>query len=75
MVFGVSVFGVLRPYSSVENNQDITVDAKCHCPLLQAHLIAELSSIRHSEMYGAVTHMANQNVGFLRGTYYDHLNL
>jgi hypothetical protein len=34
MVFGVSVFGVLRPNSSVEKNQDITVDAECHCPLL-----------------------------------------
>jgi hypothetical protein len=41
-VFGVSVFGVLRPYFSMENNQDITMDAKCHCPLLQALLITEL---------------------------------
>jgi hypothetical protein len=41
MVFGVSVFGVLRPYISLEN-EDITVDAKCHCPLLQALLIIEL---------------------------------
>jgi hypothetical protein len=42
MVFGVSIFGVLRPYFSVENNQDITVDAKCHCLLLQALLIIEM---------------------------------
>jgi len=42
MVFGVSVFGVLRPYSPVENNQNITVDAECHCPLLQSILITEL---------------------------------
>jgi hypothetical protein len=42
MVFGVSVFGVLRSYSSVENNQDITVNTECHCPLLQALLVTEL---------------------------------
>jgi len=42
MVFGVSIFGVLRPYFSVENSQDITVDAECHCLLFQALLITEL---------------------------------
>jgi hypothetical protein len=41
-VFCVSVFGVLRPYFSVENNQGITMDAECHCPLLQALLVIEL---------------------------------
>jgi hypothetical protein len=39
MVFGVSAFGVLRPYTSVEISQDITVDAECHCPVLQALLV------------------------------------
>jgi hypothetical protein len=42
MVFGVSLFGVLISYSSVENNQDITVDAECPCPVLQALLVTEL---------------------------------
>jgi hypothetical protein len=42
MMFGVSVFGVLRPYFSIKNNQDIAVGAECHCPLLQALLITEL---------------------------------
>jgi hypothetical protein len=42
MVFDVSLCGVLRPYSSVENNQDITVDAECHCPMLQALFVTEL---------------------------------
>jgi hypothetical protein len=39
MVVGVSVFGVLRPYFFVENNQDITVDAE-----FQAHVIPRKKS-------------------------------
>jgi hypothetical protein len=42
MMFGFPVFDVLRPYFSVENKQDITVVAECHCPLLQALLVTEL---------------------------------
>jgi len=42
---------VFQPYFSVKNNQGITVSAECHCPLMQALLIAELLILRHSVIY------------------------